>query len=263
MCTVTLFPRNPNQRGGPLLRVACNRDESRTRPTARPPELRTFGERRALLPIDPASDGTWLAVNDAGLVLAVLNSNPVPASETHSPSVRSARGLRSRGVIIPGLLGCASIEAAALEATRLNLDQFPLFRLLIADARWVVELHSIEGSMLAVNRWPLSQPRMFTSSGLGDARVEGPRRQLFEQMLGDLGESAAMQDAFHRHRWPETPEISVWMCRDEALTVSHTLVELREDSVAVAYSPVSEAGIGAAVVTTMSLTGADRSLLVV
>ena len=71
MCTLTILPL-----GGASTRLAFNRDEQRTRPAALPPQVRQFGGRTALMPVDPVSDGTWLAVNDAGLVLALHNVNP-------------------------------------------------------------------------------------------------------------------------------------------------------------------------------------------
>ncbi len=68
-------------------------------------------------------------------------------------------------------------------------------------------------------------PLCFVSSGLGDARVAA-RLDLFEEMVAGPGPTAALQDAFHRHEWPERPEISVMMRRTEARTVSVTTLEV-------------------------------------
>ena len=81
MCTLTVVPLPGGRR-----RIAFNRDESRVRPAGLPPVHRRFGARDALSPIDPQSGGTWLAVNDAGLVLAVLNGNPVRRQEASQES---------------------------------------------------------------------------------------------------------------------------------------------------------------------------------
>jgi hypothetical protein len=80
---------------------------------------------------------------------------------------------------------------------------------------------------------------LFTSSGLGDWRVEWPRRELFEQMLhrGD-GNWPARHDAFHRHRWAGRPELSVWMSRAEARTVSRTTIEIGPECAAPTYTAV-------------------------
>ena len=76
MCTVTALPAAllASASDSLLLRVVCNRDEHLTRAPALPPTVWAAGARRALMPIDPSSGGTWIAANDAGLVFAVLNT---------------------------------------------------------------------------------------------------------------------------------------------------------------------------------------------
>ena len=66
MCTLTIFPL-----GNGNHRLAFNRDEARSRAAATPPRRGYYGDREALLPIDPAGRGTWIAVNDAGLAMAL------------------------------------------------------------------------------------------------------------------------------------------------------------------------------------------------
>src|SRR5688572_26484109 len=99
MCTVSVIAL-PGVDGG--FRLACNRDELLTRPAALPPEVRMFRERRGAMPIDPTSGGTWIAVNDAGLAVALLNVN------RRGPQKFSDR--TSRGRIIPSLLHCDSAD---------------------------------------------------------------------------------------------------------------------------------------------------------
>ena len=95
MCTVTLVPAGPPDHPdhpGRGWRLACNRDESRKRPAAEPPSSHTFGPRHALMPTDPPSGGTWIAVNSAALAATLLNVNlpdrPIalrPVSRGRSP----------------------------------------------------------------------------------------------------------------------------------------------------------------------------------
>ena len=47
----------------------------------------------------------------------------------------------------------------------------------------------------------------------------------------------AQQEAFHRHRWPDRPHLSVCMDRQDARTVSHTVVSLGPDRITLAYHP--------------------------
>ncbi len=104
MCTVTVI-----QRPG-LLRLVSNRDERRTRPTALPPSLTHVGGLRVIAPTDPASQGTWIACSELGLALALLNVNPADADARVPP--------RSRGTIIPALIGSRSLDEVAERARR-------------------------------------------------------------------------------------------------------------------------------------------------
>jgi hypothetical protein len=225
MCTVTLLPMG--QGCASFLRLACNRDEARTRPPALPPHLRRFGHRRALLPIDPTSQGTWIAVNDAGLAFALLNRNPARAQVA-----REAR-FPSRGTIIPMLLHCESSREAGRLALSLAQHSFAPFRLILTNRESAVEIVAAGGSAES-RELPLDQPHMFTSSGLGDDLVEKPRRRLFEQRAdgGALG-----QDLFHRHSWAQRRHLSVCMSREDACTVSYTVIELRPGAAHMFYCP--------------------------
>lgn len=228
MCTVTIIPTG----GG--LRMACNRDESRTRAAARLPEVRTFGPRRAIMPVDPVSDGTWIAVNDAGLALTLLNAYPRPARELWAAAEAL---LLSRGLIIPSLLHLDSVAAAVDAVRHLDARQYPPFRLVLMDRGEVADV-GCDGRALTVSRIEAPDaPLLYTSSGLGDQLVDAPRRELFIEMLAGAKDSAARQDAFHRHRWPDRPHLSVCMSRPEARTVSLTIVELRPAAVRLVYYP--------------------------
>jgi hypothetical protein len=47
----------------------------------------------------------------------------------------------------------------------------------------------------------------------------------------------AAQDAFHRHRWPDHPHLSVNMERADARTVSHAVIDLGPAAATFAYHP--------------------------
>lgn len=225
MCTLTVIPLP-----GGRLRVGFNRDERRTRALGLPPEIHTIGERSAVYPTDPASDGTWLAVTDAGLVFAVLNGNP--------RTLPQVRGRCSRGKIIPALLDADTpADALAEFGRRFDFADFAPFRLvlvgrgILADVRW-------DGrEPMVLNRLLAGAPLLFTSSGLGDHLVEGVRRDLFESMFAaPIPDWPSVQDAFHRHRWPRREHLSIDMCRPDARTVSRAVIDLGDDAATFAYA---------------------------
>jgi len=221
MCTITAVPKarltTPTWAADPLLlRLVCNRDELRTRSAAFPPVLQTVEDRRVVMPLDPESGGTWLAVNDNGLVFALLNANPMGG--------RPAAGT-SRGGLIPSLAGAASISAALGRVLEAEVAHYRAFRLLMLDASQLVECW-VEDGRLRHRRAYLQGAMMRTSSSLGDALVEGPRRTLFRRFFRGTSHAAAAQDAFHDHQWPGREDISVRMARADASTVSRTTIEV-------------------------------------
>jgi hypothetical protein len=229
MCTVTVV------RAEGLLRVACNRDESRQRPAAYAPFITRAGALKVLTPQDPQGGGTWVAANSAGIVFALLNVNSIPTA--------SSSQYRSRGLIIPMVAECSSMDEIALGVDNIRQEPFAPCRLLVADQDVVVVL-SIGTGRREIEVYPVAHPLLFTSSRLGDALVDGPRRLLFEQMIPLIGcragnerDLAAQQDAFHAHRWRDRPAVSVHMSRPEACTVSTTVVEVTADEVRMVYQP--------------------------
>jgi uncharacterized protein with NRDE domain len=229
VCTLTIIPL-PQAAD---LRIACNRDESRARPPARPPELRRAQLRTLIMPVDPVSDGTWIGVNDAGLAAALLNAYPAGVEA----AVLTRQPPLSRGTIIPTLLGSSSLDELVQRATAIDTSLFAPFRLVFADRREVVELRWAQSAMELKSREPLTRPMMFTSSGMGDELVDPPRRELFRGWFHSSADWPAEQDAFHRHSWPEAPELSVCMSRSDARTVSFTVVEVTTEATKLSYFP--------------------------
>lgn len=240
MCTVTIIPvaaaAECTRDAGPIahrnsIRIACNRDELRTRPAALPPVIRTFGNRKAIMPVDPVSNGTWIAVNDAGIAATLLNVNPglKPTVGDHvNPS---------RGTLIPHLMVSETIDEAIESSAAIDPSQYAPFRLVIVDSERVANFYSDGQTLRREHRLISNHPHLFTSSGLGDALVESPRQDLFDHMFTNGEDWLTAQEAFHRHSWPDRTHLSVCMERSEARTVSHTVIEIEPARVVLCYVP--------------------------
>jgi Transport and Golgi organisation 2 len=122
MCTVVLL-RRP-QAPWPLL-LAANRDELRSRPW-RPPARHWPDRPDVVAGLDVQAGGSWLGINDDGVVAAVLN---------RVGSLGPAAGKRSRGELVLEALDHADAAAAAKALVDLDPDAYRPFNLLIADAR--------------------------------------------------------------------------------------------------------------------------------
>jgi hypothetical protein len=230
MCTVTIVPQDDG------FRLACNRDERRDRPPAMLPAVHRQRGVTAVYPVDPVGGGTWVGGNTAGLVAALLNrtmDGTVPAG-----SVR----LRSRGLIVPPLLGCRVLADAVDIAAATDPMQFNRFRLVVVQGTEAALLTS-DGWTLSCETLCVSRPFMLTSSSLGDDLVEAPRRRLFERMVIERKGpwSADAQTRFHAHRWRSRAEISVNMERPDARTVSRTFIRVGRGGVELRYSPFGTA----------------------
>jgi uncharacterized protein with NRDE domain len=227
MCTVTVLP---HPRG---VRLVSNRDELRSRAMAEPPAWRRAGPLAALWPRDPESGGTWVGVNAAGIAMTILNRNPRDR--------RGASGaLRSRGTIIPRLLRCDRLDAVLDEASRLAAFEFEPFTLVVVERGALAVVENHRGGSLSLTSRRLLRPVLFTSSSLGDHLVARPRRDLFRRLVERAPSPLRGQAAFHRHRWPRRPEISVWMTRADASTVSRTVVDLTPRGARLRYVPLGD-----------------------
>ncbi|MBL0870947.1 MAG: NRDE family protein [Phycisphaerales bacterium] len=239
MCTLTIIPALAHHSPA---RLVMSRDEQRSRARALPPRIIEPGPHanvpHRIMPTDPQSGGTWIALNSAGLVFALLNVNP-PA-DVAAP--RTARPTFSRGVIIPHISTHTTLNRAASAALALDFDRFPPFRLIITDGTQLIELvSSINGPTL--HHTPnLSAPFFATSSGLGDHHVDQPRRDLFNQLITSAKpvDRPEAQAAFHLSVFNQAPQISVLMSRPDASTVSITAVDLHPTRLVMRYHEVDD-----------------------
>ena len=120
VCTLALYYRMFDD--FPLI-VAANRDEHYDRPSA-PPVLLP-GNRKIFAGKDLRAGGTWLGVNEHGLLAGILNRRV-------DEGARPATATRSRGLLCLDLLELTS-SAAASEFIREHRIQYNPFTALFAD----------------------------------------------------------------------------------------------------------------------------------
>jgi len=127
MCTVVLLRRPEHE--WPLL-VAANRDERVSR--AWDPPARHWPDRAEVIAgRDREANGSWLGINDHGVVAAILN---------RSGSLGPAPDKRSRGELVLDALDHAAAPDAAEALSEIDAAAFKSFNLVIADAErafWV------------------------------------------------------------------------------------------------------------------------------
>ncbi len=232
MCTLSLLRAPlPGETGATPLRwrVMFNRDERRSRTPAQPPRLFDRAGVRVLHPIDPEGGGTWIAVSEHGLVLALLNEY-----ET-SPAGAQPATFVSRGTIIPALAASGVRRAVDVPLDLIDALRVRPFRLVIADDEEIVEVSS-RGGKLSPAAADRSRSLIRTSSSVDPGLVCASRTRLFESMVSSGSWDA--QERFHASSDPDRPAFGIAMSRPDACTVSVTTVDVFGDRVRMAYRPL-------------------------
>ncbi len=221
MCTLSFVPKAD----GFLL--AMNRDEQRTRASGLPPAVRRCGDLSALYPREP-SGGTWVGINEAGICVALIN--------WYSRPQRMSAPAFSRGMIIPRLLALPSLEDMERSLFLLPLERLNPFRLFVigGSADGIREYRSEVSGTERVDH-PLSTAHWF-SSGHDEASAITTRsvvcRKAAEQP--DAG-TLPWLERLHSSHDPEKGASSICMHRDDAETVSMTILEGSVESAAMRY----------------------------
>ncbi|MEO8275756.1 MAG: NRDE family protein [Thermoanaerobaculia bacterium] len=216
---------------GPRFHLLFNRDELLRRSRGVAPELHAREGVAYLSPTDPQSGGTWFAATERGLLVALLNRN-VDGQTSGS----TTPGRRSRGSLIPELVGARTIAEFNRLLEALDLSECPPFRMF---ANLPGEPHS---SGAVWNGERLSIQAITTPSGLlcsssrGDQRATEVRSALWSERAAEraaLGAEALRR--FHRSHEPERSAVSVCMHREDAQSVSHLDVTRDATVITVAY----------------------------
>jgi hypothetical protein len=223
MCTATFMPG----RGG--FRVAMNRDEQRARVAALPPAVHAVDGLRVIHPVEP-SGGTWISVNTAGTVFALVNWYSVPFA--------AGAGAVSRGEVVRTLRGGKDPASAESIIRALPLGRFPPFRAIgIFAPGCVVREWRWDGSSLDVAHHDWS-PGQWISSGHDESGAQRVRGRVFAAWhaagRADRGDGLKLLHASHD---PAEGPYSTCMHRADAETVSATFVEVDAGRVAMAYVP--------------------------
>ena len=117
--------------------VASNRDELRNR-AASPPGLWVGARRRVLSPRDRRAGGTWIGVNDRGVLAGLTNVAGQP-QRTDAPS---------RGELPHLALDSDDLDAGVAAVTaRVQAEHHNAFRLLLCDGERTVVVEWVDGAI--------------------------------------------------------------------------------------------------------------------
>jgi transport and Golgi organization protein 2 len=231
MCTVTFIA----QRNGYCL--GMNRDEKLTRLDGLPPTRTKTNGREVLYPSEPTG-GTWIALNDSGASLALIN--------WYSVTKKVERNNVSRGEVIKAVGAADSAEVVNARLKELRLKRINPFRLIgifpvsgeIVEWRW-----DSKQLVLHNHRW---KTRQWISSGFDEPTAQSVRGKTFQRAVRQRSaDSLDWLRRLHRSHSPQTGPFSTCMHRADAATVSYAEVVVSMNEAVMRYHagpPCGEAG---------------------
>jgi len=209
MCTLTVVT------GNDTYLMAMNRDEKIARGAGAPAEMYEFDKTRAICPHNGAG-GTWIAANEYGIGLALLNWNAITP---HGAAFKK----RSRGQVIPALVDSRSLWDLHAVFNASNFTRMLPFRLIgvfpserqIWEWRW--DSTRLE---FQVHEW---KSRHWFSSSLSDDQAETLRGLACRdaQHDSDVGSVLWLRRLHASHRGGPGP-FSLCVHREDVKTLSYS-----------------------------------------
>jgi hypothetical protein len=217
MCTVSFITRKSGYT------LAMNRDEKLSRVAGLPPKKRIISGRRVLAPSEPGG-GTWIALNDGGVTLALIN--------WYSITARAKGETVSRGLVVNATCATTNPNETERALAQLPLRKINPFRLIgvfpanneIVEWRWNV-------TKLARRKHPWKS-QQWISSGFDEPTAQRIRSRAFRQAFQQKSAgSLPWLRCLHRSHSPEIGPFSTCMHRADAATVSCTLVTVHSKAI--------------------------------
>ena len=222
MCTVTFIARKNGYALG------MNRDEKLMRTDGLPPTLKTINGRAVLCPAEP-SGGTWIALNDSGATLALINWYSVTNRVQHSAV--------SRGQVVKAVEATDAPNVAHAKLKELPLKRINPFRLIgvfpacgeIIEWRWNLKR--------LVRKKALWRTQQWISSGFDEPTAQLLRGETFQRAFRNTSTARlSWLRKLHCSHAPHIGPFSTCMHRSDAATVSYTEITVLRRAATMRYN---------------------------
>jgi len=215
MCTLSWLPNH----GGYSL--FFNRDESRQRGPEVPVAVHRWEEVAIVAPLDSDQGGTWIAANEFGVTLAVLNR--------YGPEMTRKTARTSRGQLVRSLATTPSLDLVRRRLAATTLPDYQPFTLAATAPESPVYLMEWDGEQLKERA--VDRPGLVAISSGYSKEAEAARRETLSQIQAGGPLTPDVLEAFHRSHLPVRGPLSPCMHRDEAETKSFCRVDVTADEV--------------------------------
>jgi hypothetical protein len=210
-----------------------NRDEQKSRLEAESPRIFDQGAVRFIAPIDANRGGAWIAVNEFGVSVCLVNHYPPGGIELTLAAQRPT----SRGQLVLDCAAETNLGDVLQRIRKMDLARFQPFQLLaFARGGDVVQL-TWDGRQLRAVTEDVAAP--VTSSSFETEAVTTGRARYFTALSASVspGERPPLE-MFHDLHNPSLGAYSVLMNRPDACTVSQTRVRVSTAVAELDYRPI-------------------------
>ncbi|MFT5572942.1 MAG: hypothetical protein ACI9FR_001866 [Cryomorphaceae bacterium] len=203
-----------------------NRDERLSRCRAELPAVQSSAGVQYISPTDADAGGTWIAVNEYGVTVCLLNHYQFEQIATYQDWV-------SRGEVVREFSTTANLSTAIEQFERLALEDYRAFRMFLIDRLGNNILCVWDGHAGRIEH-NVTTPK--SSSSVDAKHVKQIRNDFFAEL--NLVQSKNSQDylSYHASHRPNGSQESVCMHRDDAKTVSLSHVRVSAQGVSFAYA---------------------------
>ena len=209
--------------------VFFNRDELNQRAQALPPQQRTIGGVRIIAPQDAEKGGSWIVVNEYGVLTCLLNLYEYPIPETDEPYL-------SRGYLVMDLASCEDWTSSVSILNGKDLGRYPPFQLFQFTTDCEVHCLKWTGRERQTSYFrECLQP--ISGSSFRNEDVVARRIEAFRECTSEaFGDDRLQQlERFHLSHNPDGGAHSVNMCRADARTVSISRIDVEPQGVRFQY----------------------------
>lgn len=223
MCSVTWT------RDAAGLHVFMNRDERRTRAPERPPRVLARDGVSRIAPEDGEAGGTWIAVNEHGVVVALVNGYlREDLARTDEP--------RSRGLLVRDLAAGSSSDDVVRRLGATDLSAVRSFRLLVLhpDDRGAVATWDGRSLEIAADAEPFCP---LLSSSHAASAVAAARLEAWNESVALHGRDPDALERYHAGHARGESAYSVCMHREDAETRSFVRVLVADTAASLTWSP--------------------------
>lgn len=218
MCTLSIFSDEYK------LIVTMNRDEQRSREE----EGKLFFSDDTCFPLDKLSQGTWIGMNNNGLVFALLNRYQEPHYKNN---------MRSRGEIIPALLHSFTTQEAVQKLKEFTFEKFNPFDLVIISIEKLLQV-TWNGQHLKIEDKDFQKPFFITSSSEKIEEVLEYRQDIFAEFTKNYSNNAEfILQKLHLQCAKDYENLSICMSREKTHTKSATQIIISSDAIEMFYWP--------------------------